>query len=139
VVQLLSSAELHPLCLINKRFGIIAESFLYTQIQWTWTNSRNPLIAQFLRTIVHRPELASSVQVVILNGDCFDPSKWDYSKKCPKLSATEVVLDELDKRIQIPYAEQWIQESRWNDGCFYYTFIIAAPQSETSLSRQEFA
>jgi hypothetical protein len=128
VVKLLSSAELHALCLVNKRFRIIAEPFLYTQIQWTWTDSQNPRIAQFLRTIVRRPELAGFVQVVILNGGCFDPIGWDYKKKCPKLPVTEVVLDELVKcieRIRIPNAEQWIQELRAGTMDAFVTLLLS--------------
>ncbi|GAQ04048.1 hypothetical protein ALT_1369 [Aspergillus lentulus] len=107
---------------------MIAEPFLYTQVQWTWTDSRNPPIAQFLGTIVHRPELASSVQVMILNGDCFDPVLWEYRKKSPKLRVTEVVLDELVKRIeriQIPYAEQWIQELRAGTMDAFVTLLLS--------------
>ncbi|GFF92050.1 hypothetical protein IFM61392_08016 [Aspergillus lentulus] len=128
VVQFLSSAELHALCLVNKRFCLVAEPFLYTQIQWTWTDSQKPPIAQFLRTIVHRPELASFVQVMILNGDCFDPVLWEYRKKSPKLTVTEVVLDELAKcieRIRIPYAEQWIQELRAGTMDAFVTLLLS--------------
>ncbi|KAF7164136.1 hypothetical protein CNMCM5623_008826 [Aspergillus felis] len=128
VVQLLSSAELHALCLVNKRFRIIAEPFLYAQIQWTWTNSQNPPVAQFLRSIVHRPELGSFVHVLILNGDSFDLSWHNYKQKSPKLPVTEVVLDELVKcieRIRIPYAEQWIQELRAGTMDAFVTLLLS--------------
>jgi hypothetical protein len=65
---------------------------------------------------------------MILNGDCFDPIGWDYRKKCPKLPVTEVVLDELVKcieRIQIPYAEQWIQELRAGTMDAFVTLLLS--------------
>jgi hypothetical protein len=77
---------------------------------------------------VHRPELARFVQVVILNGGCFDPIGWDYRKKCPKLPVTEVGLDELVKcieRIKIPYAEQWIQELRAGTMDAFITLLLS--------------
>ncbi|GIJ88041.1 hypothetical protein Asppvi_006957 [Aspergillus pseudoviridinutans] len=128
VVQLLSSAERHALCLVNKRFRIIAEPFLYAQIQWTWTNSQNPPVAQFLRSIVRRPELASFVHVLILNGDSFDLSWHNYKQKSPKLPVTEVVLDGLEKcikKIRIPYAEQWIQELRAGTMDAFITLLLS--------------
>ncbi|RHZ62282.1 uncharacterized protein CDV56_103761 [Aspergillus thermomutatus] len=113
------------------KFRIIAEPFLYAHIQWTWTSSQNPPIAQFLRSIVHRPELAGFVHVVILNGDSFDHCQHGYRQKrpkSPKLPVTEVVLDELVRcieRIHIPYAEQWIQELRAGTMDAFITLLLS--------------
>ncbi|KAB8211921.1 hypothetical protein BDV34DRAFT_233909 [Aspergillus parasiticus] len=111
----LSPSDLNAVCLTHRNWRSVAEPLLYARIEWTWTNSQNPPIAQFLRSIVHRPELASLVHAVILNGDCFERSSYDYEKKSPKLSVSEDVLDELVQcieRIHIPYGEKWIQELR---------------------------
>ncbi|KNG85197.1 hypothetical protein ANOM_008094 [Aspergillus nomiae NRRL 13137] len=111
----LSPSDLSAVCLMRRSWRFVAEPLLYAHIEWTWTESQNPPIAQFLRSIVHRPELASLVHAVILNGDCFERSRLAYKQKSPKLPVTEDVLDELVRcieKIDIPYGEQWIQELR---------------------------
>ncbi|KJK63938.1 F-box-like protein [Aspergillus parasiticus SU-1] len=111
----LSPSDLYAVCLTCRNWHSIAEPYLYSQVEWTWTNAQNPPIVQFLRSIVHRPELASLVHIMILNGDSFERSIWDFQKKSPKLPVTEAVLDDLMKcieRLHIPYAEEWIQELR---------------------------
>jgi hypothetical protein len=77
---------------------------------------------------VHRPELASLVRVLSLNGDSFDITLRGYKQKSPKLPVTEVVLDELVKcikRIHIPYAEQWIQELRAGTMDAFLTLLLS--------------
>ncbi|KAE8410470.1 hypothetical protein BDV36DRAFT_289569 [Aspergillus pseudocaelatus] len=111
----LSPSDLYAVCLTCRNWHSIAEPYLYYQIEWTWTNTQNPPIVQFLRSIVHRSELASLVHTMILNGDSFELSIWDFEKKSPKLPVTEAVLDEFVKcieRLHIPYTEEWIQELR---------------------------
>ncbi|KAF7118125.1 hypothetical protein CNMCM5793_007518 [Aspergillus hiratsukae] len=108
----LSPSDLCAVCLTHRALRSLAEPFLYAHIQWTWTYSQNPPIAQFLESIVHRPELASFVRVVILDGEDFDVGWHDYRQKSPKLPVTEAVLDglvECIKTIHVPYAERWIQ------------------------------
>lgn len=124
----LSPSDLCAVCLTHRDLRSLAEPLLYTHIQWTWTSSQSPPIAQFLRSIVHRPELASFVHVVILSGDSFDRSLRDYRQKSPKLPVTEVVLDGLVKcieRIHIPYAEQWIQELRAGTMDAFITLLLS--------------
>ncbi|KAE8140845.1 hypothetical protein BDV38DRAFT_289911 [Aspergillus pseudotamarii] len=111
----LSPSDLYAVCLTRGNWRSVAEPLLYDRVEWTWTNSQNPPIAQFLRSIVHRPELASLVHAVILNGDCFENSANGYEKKSPKLPVSEDALDELVQcveRIPIPYGEKWVQELR---------------------------
>ncbi|KAE8376063.1 hypothetical protein BDV26DRAFT_305835 [Aspergillus bertholletiae] len=107
--------DLYAVCLTHRVWYIVAEPFLYSRIEWTWKNSLTPPIAQFLRSIVHKPERGSFVHAVTLNGDRFTHAYDDYKNKCPKLPVAEAVLDKIVKRIErirVPYAEQWIQELR---------------------------
>ncbi|PLB36520.1 uncharacterized protein BDW47DRAFT_132712 [Aspergillus candidus] len=115
VLASLSPSDLYAVCLTHRYLRSLAEPFLYSHIQWTWTNSQNPPITRFLRSIVQRPELASYVRVVILNGNTFEREWRDYQHESPRLPVTEFALDELVECIektQVPYAEQWIQELR---------------------------
>ncbi|OGM49581.1 hypothetical protein ABOM_001750 [Aspergillus bombycis] len=124
----LSPSDLYAVCLTRRSWRSVAEPLLYARVEWTWTKSRNPPIAQFLRSIVHRPELASFVHAVILNGDCFERWSRDYKQKSPKLPVTEVVLDELVKsigRIQVPYAEQWTRELRAGTMDAFVTLLLS--------------
>ncbi|KAA8650218.1 F-box protein [Aspergillus tanneri] len=124
----LSPSDLCAVCLTHRDLRSLAELLLYAHIQWTWTSSQNPPIAQFLQSIVHRPELASFVHVVVLSGDSFDSGLYEYRQKSPKLPVTEVVLDRLVKcieRIHIPYAEQWIQELRAGTMDAFITLLLS--------------
>lgn len=124
----LSRSDLWAVCLTHRYFRTLAESFLYAQIQWIWTSSQNPPIAQFLRSIVHRPELASLVNVVILTGNSFDHDLRGYKQKSLKLPVTEVVLDGLVKyieKIHVPYAAQWIQELRAGTMDAFVTLLVS--------------
>jgi hypothetical protein len=124
----LSPSDLYAVCLTHRDWRSLAEAFLYAHIEWTWTNSQNPPIAQFLRSIVHRPELASFVHVVILNGDSFDTVWHNYEKKSPKIPVTEVDLDELVRcieRIRISCTEQWIQELRAGTMDAFVTLLLS--------------
>lgn len=128
VFAYLSRSDLWAVCLTHRYLRTLAESFLYAQIQWTWTSSQNPPIAQFLQSIVHRPELANLVDVVVLSGDSFDRSLHDYKQKSPKLPVTEVVLDGLVKcieRIHTPYGKQWIQELRTGTMDAFVTLLVS--------------
>jgi hypothetical protein len=81
-----------------------------------------------LCSIVHRPELASLVNVVVLSGDSFDRSLHDYRHKSLKLPVTEVVLDGLVKRIEridIPYTKEWIQDLRARTMDAFVTHLVS--------------
>lgn len=111
----LSSADLHAICLTHKGFPIHAEPFLYSNIQWTWAESQTPPITQLLRSILSRPQRASFVQTVKLNGDTFQRNQHRFRHASPKIPVTESDLDgliECIKRINVPYDDVWIQELR---------------------------
>ncbi|KAL4891311.1 hypothetical protein BDV59DRAFT_183044 [Aspergillus ambiguus] len=128
IFESLAPRDLHVICLTQKHWRSLAEPLLYAHIEWTWTHSHNPPIAQFLWTILQRPELASFVQSVSLDGDSFALSLHDYRQKSPKLPVTEVVLDELVKcieRFHVPYSEEWTRELRSGTMDAFTTLLLA--------------
>ena len=132
----LSSNDLWAVCLTHRGLRFIAEPFLYAHIEWTWTSSQNPPIAEFLRSIVNRPELASFVRVMMLNGVGFDVNMNEYIHKSPKVPITEVVLDELVKCIEmihIPYGEEWTQELRAGTMDAFVTLLLSQLPNLKSL------
>ncbi|KAJ5758325.1 uncharacterized protein N7511_007019 [Penicillium nucicola] len=124
----LSNGDLAAVCLTHRDLRSPAEPFLYAHIQWTWSDSQRPPIAQFLRSIVQRPELASYVYDVVLNGDSLDGGIHDSGNENPKIPVTSVVLDELVgfiARINVPYAEEWIQELHAGSMDAFTTLLIS--------------
>ncbi|OQD78002.1 hypothetical protein PENANT_c101G06084 [Penicillium antarcticum] len=124
----LSHADLAAVCLTHRDLRSPAEPLLYAHIQWTWSDSQSPPIAQFLRSIAQRPELASYVYDVVLNGDSFGGGLYDSGNENPKIPVTNVVLDELVgliARINVPYAEEWIQELRAGSMDAFTTLLIS--------------
>lgn len=115
VFATLSRSDLYALSLTHRDLRAVAESFLYNRVELTWTKSQTPPIAQFLHNIVRRPELASSIHVLILSGDSFDEYFYDYKISSPKLPLGEVPLDGLVNCIEnlsVSFASEWIQELR---------------------------
>ncbi|KAF9884571.1 hypothetical protein FE257_001455 [Aspergillus nanangensis] len=108
--------DLQAVCLTYRGWNSLAQPFLYDHIEWTWTRSQIPPIIQFLRSIVHRPELARFVHSLTLKGvDLDDEHTGGTRKKHPHIPVTEIDLDGLVECIEtlhVPYAQQWIQELR---------------------------
>jgi hypothetical protein len=65
---------------------------------------------------------------VVLNGDSFDGGLHDAGNESPKIPVTNVVLDELVEcieRINVPYAEEWIQELHAGSMDAFTTLLIS--------------
>ncbi|CAG8428421.1 unnamed protein product [Penicillium salamii] len=124
----LSHSDLAAVCLTHRDLRFPAEPFLYAHIQWTWTDSQHPPIAQFLRTIIRRPDLATYVHNVVLNGDSFDKGTYDPGNERPKIPVTEPVANELVElvaKINVPFAEEWIQKLRAGSMDAFTTLFIS--------------
>jgi hypothetical protein len=124
----LSPGDLAAICLTHRDLRYPVEPFLYAHIQWIWSDSKIPPVAQFLRSIIHRPELARYVYDVTLDGDCFDGSLYDPRNESPKIPVSNVVLDELVeciKRTNVPYVGEWIQELRAGSMDAFTTRLIS--------------
>ncbi|KGO53414.1 hypothetical protein PEX2_060210 [Penicillium expansum] len=124
----LSHSDLAAVCLTHRDLRSPAEPFLYAHIQWTWSDSQHPPIAQLLRSIVQRPELATYVHDVVLNGDNFNKGVDDPGNESPKIPVTELVVNELVElvaRINVPYAEEWIQRLRARSMDAFTTLFIS--------------
>lgn len=63
--------DLAQLSRVNRRFQILAEPYLYKHIEWLSTDTADPPIYLFLRSILARPALATHVKHAILQGDSF--------------------------------------------------------------------
>ncbi|KAJ5472720.1 hypothetical protein N7530_006721 [Penicillium desertorum] len=124
----LSHGDLAAVCLMHRDLQSPAEPFLYAHIQWTWSDSQHPPIAQFLRSIVQKPELATYIHDVVLNGDNFNKGVDDPGNEIPKIPVTELVVNELVElvaRINVPYAEEWIQKLRARSMDAFTTLFIS--------------
>jgi hypothetical protein len=124
----LSHRDIAAVCLTHRDLRSLAEPFLYAHIQWTWSDSQHPPIAPFLRSIVQRPELATYVHDVALNGDSFDKGVDDPGNESPKIPVTERVVNELVElvvRINVPYAGEWIQKLRAGSMDAFTTLFIS--------------
>jgi hypothetical protein len=124
----LSHGGLAAVCLTHRDLRFPAEPFLYANIQWTWSDSQHPPIARFLRSIVQRPELATYVRDVVLNGDSLNKGVNDLGNESPKILVTQLVVNELVElvaRINVPYDEEWIQKLRAGSMDAFTTLFIS--------------
>ncbi|KAJ5290900.1 hypothetical protein N7478_000151 [Penicillium angulare] len=69
IAKKLDFADLRKVCFVNKRLQAEAQSLLYSHIQWAYNKSQSPSIAQFLRTLIRRPDLAECIETIPLEGD----------------------------------------------------------------------
>lgn len=112
IFELLSPTEYHLLSLVNHKLRVTAEPFLYSNLQCIWEEvCFPPPIIRFLQTIIRRPDLASHLKRIHLDGDRF---LIGYQRNIkPKIPVSEVELDELSSFIRAtgaPYCDMWIQE-----------------------------
>jgi hypothetical protein len=129
VFQFLSSAELHALCLVNKMRRTIAERFLYSKIQMTWLKpDRPPPIAQLLRTLLSRPQLAAYITTVHLDSNLYDQYHHLFQFTIPKLPVSGAELDQPIAFIRgtgAPYSDLWIQELRQGSIDAFVALLLA--------------
>lgn len=84
VFQLLSQSDLYAICLVNRRFRLLATPFLYSSISFVWeqvhgrSNGRfellellEPPVGRLVRSIANNPRLARYVRVIKLLGQGF--------------------------------------------------------------------
>ncbi|KAL4733319.1 hypothetical protein BDV11DRAFT_89153 [Aspergillus similis] len=119
VFKLLSPADYYSLSLVNKGFYLYTEPFLYSRIQWTWQVVVEPLspppLPQLLRTLLSRPQLATHITAVHLDGYRDDPNTFRFKLPTFRVSDGELDLDDAVAfiyRTRVPFSELWIQEVR---------------------------
>ncbi|KGO74164.1 hypothetical protein PITC_022220 [Penicillium italicum] len=84
-------------------------------------------LQRFLRTIVQKPELATYVHNVVLNGNSFDKGVDDPGNESPRIPVAETLVNELVElvtRINVPYAKEWIQKLRAGSMDAFTTLFI---------------
>ena len=120
ILSPLETPHLLALCLTCQRLRAVAEPFLYSSIQWTWTGGPGtnlqpltsaPPIVPFLQTIIFRPELADLIQDVQLLGVSFE--RTHYKRLSSRLQVTEADVERMVQCVQhmnVSYADFWIDE-----------------------------
>ena len=112
IFSLLSPAEWHSLCLVNQKLREIAEPLLYSKIQWGWQDhTKPPPIIPFLRSVTKRPELASYVRSLKLEGK--NRPRFGYWFPLFPIPVSETELESEIAFIQstgVPYSDLWIHE-----------------------------
>ena len=121
-----SRADLLALSRINRHIHAVIEPLLYAKVEWKWREPGEIPIIPSLRTILHRPELATHIQSVALLGRDF----WRGYNGCivPNLHVAGVQLDEAEtaiKEIGVPYAEVWIRELRLGKLDSFVTLLLS--------------
>ncbi|KPM43773.1 hypothetical protein AK830_g2802 [Neonectria ditissima] len=113
IITYLPRRTLYNLCLASTALRSVAEPFLYSSIQWTWTESQTPPILSLLRSILRRPELATFTQHFALKGAAYEYDLDQIRGESPKISPADDDLDAIIQcmqRIDVPYRDLWMEE-----------------------------
>jgi hypothetical protein len=114
VFSLLPPTEWRTLCLVNRKFRASAEPLLYSQVEWSWKDHHEPpSIIPFILSVTQRPELASYVKSLKLEGRSH--SNLGYWPSMVPIPVSEPELEHVTAFIQktgVPYSDLWIQEIR---------------------------
>ncbi|KAH0598239.1 hypothetical protein MHUMG1_03534 [Metarhizium humberi] len=89
----------------------MAEPLVYSTIEITWALRSTPPAMLLLPTILDRPDLASHVRTLRLQGDGFE--NHPEVREPPAFPASPLLLDKATKFIQstgVPFAKSWIGE-----------------------------
>ncbi|KAL3487813.1 hypothetical protein BJX62DRAFT_240649 [Aspergillus germanicus] len=122
IFELLSPADHHALCLVNHKCRSIAERILYFKVRWNWQEGREnptsppgpPPITQLLRTLIARPQLASYIIDLHMEGTAY--GRHEYRRVFATIPVPGP--DELDgltsaiQRTRVSFCETWIGEVR---------------------------
>lgn len=120
IAKKLDFADLRNVCFVNKSLQAVTQPLLYSHIKWAYNKSQSPPIAQFLQTLIRRPDLAECIETIHLEGgDGFGQRRGVYhaeNDKKPQFTINEnVELEEMVKWIEQfggPYSKQWTDELR---------------------------
>ncbi|KAJ5475504.1 hypothetical protein N7539_007791 [Penicillium diatomitis] len=138
IFDLLSSSEYRALCLVNRNLRTHAEPFLYSQIEWIWREVDGPPpVVKLLRSIIRRPDLASFIKYLCLDGKCF--SDGVYRKSIPPLVTPQakIEIDDLNafvRNTQLPQADVWIKELQKGTIDAFVALLVAQASNIRHLS-----
>ena len=105
----LSRPDLHALCLTSKTLCGFSEPTLYSHINWTYLTSQKHPITLLLRSILSRPQLATYIQNLVLEGIL---GLFNY-RKIGQISVAEGDLERplsWVRSLEVPYRDLWIRE-----------------------------
>ncbi|KAK7999071.1 hypothetical protein PG991_014746 [Apiospora marii] len=154
IFDLLSTAEFHALCRVNKRLRAVAEPRLYSELSCTWSftwpkappapypvNTRVPPLIPFLRTITRRPELAALVRTIDLRCGSFNThaAACHYEEKpaLPMLGVDVSGLVDLVGRFPVPYAACWTEELLRGETAAFVALLLALTPNLRHLRMDE--
>lgn len=116
ILKMISRADVLAFSCVDKASRAYAEPILYAEIEWTWLRFQQPPIGAFLRTILHRPELASYVRSVDLSGDTFcDEDIFVFGGRIPTIPIAGLFLSHAIKAVEatdVPFARLWKRDLR---------------------------
>lgn len=129
ILPSLSSADLYNMCLTHSTLRFLAEPFLYSGFEWTWTQDQAPPIVSLLYSILRCPQHGNYVRSAVLNGDTFERGPLHYKRPSPKIPAPEGAelgeLVECISRLNVPYSKQWIEELRAGTMDAYVALLLS--------------
>ncbi|PYI14914.1 hypothetical protein BO99DRAFT_343837 [Aspergillus violaceofuscus CBS 115571] len=113
VFDLLSTAELRALGLVNKDLCALVEPYVYSKIDWTWReNHAPPPITPLLRTIISKPQLAARITSFRFQSN--PACCWEWNKfAAQKISIPVAELHEFIAFVQrtgVPYRDLWTEQ-----------------------------
>lgn len=143
-----SPADLASLCRTNKSVSILTEPLLYAKVEWEWLEADHPPpITLLLRTLLHRPDLATHVESLILRGETFIFSC--KKRKSPPLPSRPGLSDhEIENAIRkttaseanTGLADQWISAARAGSmDAFVALLLVRLPRLARLVLETNFA
>ncbi|KAF5019489.1 hypothetical protein F66182_8496 [Fusarium sp. NRRL 66182] len=103
---------LHALSLVNKHFSIIAQPFLYEEVDVGWADGESPPLTLIIRTLLDRPELANNIKFLRLDG-------WNFPDRVPdRLPRISPAALDLEKVAQFITNSNVLLGQEWGEGIF---------------------
>lgn len=136
IFRYLSKADLRSVCLANSNLRALAETCLYSEINFGWQKGREVRrhpITTLLRSILRRPELADHIRSISLVGASF---RWYYGGTTPRILVPETELEEVLTFVTmtgVSYRETWLEELRNGTMEAFVAVLLCQPSHLTNI------
>ncbi|KFY59294.1 hypothetical protein V496_05721 [Pseudogymnoascus sp. VKM F-4515 (FW-2607)] len=136
IFRYLSKADLRSLCLAHSNLRALAETYLYSEINFGWQKGREVRrhpITTLLRSILRRPELADHIRTISLVGASF---RWNYGGTTPRILVPETELEEVLTLVTmtgVSYRETWLEELRNGTMEAFVAVLLCQPSHLTNV------
>ncbi|KAF5139340.1 hypothetical protein E5D57_003135 [Metarhizium anisopliae] len=134
LLDLLPLTDLLSMGRVNKYMRNVAEPLVYSAIEITWALRSTPPAMLLLPTILDRPDLASHVRTLRLQGDGF--KNHPEVREPPAFPVSPLLLDKATKFIQstgVPFAKSWIGELQLGTVDAIVAALLASMPNLTTL------